>query len=457
MRTALTIGREPDNDLVINLPIVSGHHARLTWEGVPGQALLEDLGSSNGTAVGQLDRKVTRATIRQGETVYFGNHPMAAADLLGWVDPSLAPGLIFLGAEMFVGRDPSCQRVFDRPSISSRHARLRRNGSDIVLEDLGSSNGTFVNGRRVEGPTVVRPGDLIGLGVETFRLATSAPTVASTQRMDAIRPPITPQPLPTIAIDRNVPVAQAQVSSSASTWVHLAALMALLLQAPLLGILIGVLSGGPVSALSLLSLAALWLGLSAAVVGLMLDPRRLEAGANPGFWLSRSAILGAICVVGTALASLAIASLVGLKGSTGSMIGLASLASLVGLAVGSVIVLVAPSPSLAWGGLAVALVGLALLGGGPASLPRTAGLVNLASNVSPSRWAFEGLLVTEAQVRQAPAPALGGDNGDLAEAYFPAATDRMGPKADATALVAMLVGLFGVGAFLVGSTSETSR
>ena len=454
MRTALTIGREPDNDLVISLPIVSGHHARLTWEGVPGQALLEDLGSSNGTAVGQLDRKITLATIHQGETVYFGNHPMAAADLLGWIDPSLAPGLVFLGAEMFVGRDSSCQRVFDRPSVSGRHARLRRDGSNIVIEDLGSSNGTFINGRRVEGPTVVRPGDLVGLGVETFRLATSAPAVASTQRMDAIRPAITLRPLPTVAIHRGVPAAEASLPASASTWVHVAALMALLLQAPLIGILIGVLSGGPVVALSLLSLAAVWFGLSAAVVGLRLDPRRPEARTSPGFWLARSAILGTIGVVGTALASLAVASLVGLKGPAASLVGLTSLASLAGLAVGLLIVLMAPRPPLAWGGLAVALVALSLLGGGPVSLPRSVGVVRLASSVSPTRWAFEGLLVTEAEVRQAPAPALG---GDLAEAYFPAASDRMGPKADATALGAMLVGLIGLGAFLVGSTSGTSR
>ena len=172
MRTFLTIGREPDNDLVINLPIVSGHHARLTWEGKPGQAVLEDLGSSNGTSIGQLDKKITMATISASDTVYFGNHPVSGSDLLAWVDPSLAATLVLQGQEMLVGRDPSCHRVIDRATVSGRHARLRRSGGRIYLEDLGSSNGTFINGRRVEGSAEVREGDLIGFGVDSFRLAT---------------------------------------------------------------------------------------------------------------------------------------------------------------------------------------------------------------------------------------------------------------------------------------------
>jgi hypothetical protein len=48
----LRIGRDPDNDYVVDLSTVSGRHARIIWNGERGQAVIEDLGSSNGTALG---------------------------------------------------------------------------------------------------------------------------------------------------------------------------------------------------------------------------------------------------------------------------------------------------------------------------------------------------------------------------------------------------------------------
>lgn len=75
----LRIGREPDNDLVVNLPTGSGYHARVVWEGKPGEAVVEDLNSSNGTAVGSSDRKVTRSVFRAGDVIHLGSHPLPAA------------------------------------------------------------------------------------------------------------------------------------------------------------------------------------------------------------------------------------------------------------------------------------------------------------------------------------------------------------------------------------------
>ena len=452
MRTVLTIGREPDNDLVINLPIVSGHHARVTWEGVPGQALIEDLGSSNGMALGQIDRKVTRSTLTASDVVYLGNHPIPGSELLAWVDPSLAPSLLLHGAEMVVGRDPGCHRVIDRPTISGRHARFRRSGDRIILEDLGSSNGTFVNGRPVKEPTEVRFGDLIGLGVDSFRLATGSTPVASTQRMDAARPAITSRPTPTIQVEA---YPSAAGRSTAAGWVHPFTLVALLLQAPILAVAIGLLSVGVASASFLLSLAAVWFGLSTGAFGLLLDPKCPEGrpgAGRAGFWPSRLAILGGLCVGECLLAQVVASATGGLKGSGVGVFGLLVLASWVGLAAGALIVLLAPNRPVAWSSLGLALVALGLFGGGPGSLPRSAPVIRMASNAAPSRWAFEGLLVAESEVRPMPETT-----SDLAEAYFPAETDRMGPRADAMALASMLIGLLGVGAFLVTSSGGGGR
>lgn len=66
--------------------------------------------------------------------------------------------------ELFIGRDLSNDIVINDPEISRRHSRLFTQGNTFVLEDLGSTNGTFVNGQRLMGPNMLRPGDVITFG-----------------------------------------------------------------------------------------------------------------------------------------------------------------------------------------------------------------------------------------------------------------------------------------------------
>jgi predicted component of type VI protein secretion system len=66
--------------------------------------------------------------------------------------------------EIFLGRDLNNDIVINDPEISRRHSRLFLQGNSYVLEDLGSTNGTFVNGQRLMGPHVLRPGDVVTFG-----------------------------------------------------------------------------------------------------------------------------------------------------------------------------------------------------------------------------------------------------------------------------------------------------
>jgi hypothetical protein len=68
-----------------------------------------------------------------------------------------------------LGRSRQCEIVIEDPNVSRRHAELRPRGGSWVLTDLGSTNGSRVNGRNVEGPTVVKPGDEIELGTAAMR------------------------------------------------------------------------------------------------------------------------------------------------------------------------------------------------------------------------------------------------------------------------------------------------
>jgi hypothetical protein len=70
-----------------------------------------------------------------------------------------------LGDELTVGRGGGCGVVLpDDTFVSTVHARLFRRGSDLFVEDLGSRNGTFVNGKPVQSPTRIRRGDRVQFG-----------------------------------------------------------------------------------------------------------------------------------------------------------------------------------------------------------------------------------------------------------------------------------------------------
>ena len=69
-----------------------------------------------------------------------------------------------------LGRDITNDIVINDPEVSRHHCRLTQGAGGYTLEDLGSTNGTFVNGQRLTGPRPLSPGDMIGLG-ETVTLA----------------------------------------------------------------------------------------------------------------------------------------------------------------------------------------------------------------------------------------------------------------------------------------------
>ncbi|MEZ6195162.1 MAG: FHA domain-containing protein [Planctomycetota bacterium] len=83
----------------------------------------------------------------------------------------------FEKAEVTLGRHPRNDIVFDAQAdrlVSSRHARLVRRDDGIWIEDLGSSNGTFLNGRPLTRPTALSLGDELMLGPDGPRLAVSS-------------------------------------------------------------------------------------------------------------------------------------------------------------------------------------------------------------------------------------------------------------------------------------------
>jgi hypothetical protein len=89
------------------------------------------------------------------------------ARLRAWLAPRALPDLV--GARLVIGRSSACEIVLGDDTVSRHHAELRFEADRWILRDLGSSNGTYVNGRLVT-EAEVRAGDVIHLGGCRLRL-----------------------------------------------------------------------------------------------------------------------------------------------------------------------------------------------------------------------------------------------------------------------------------------------
>jgi len=169
----ITIGRDPASDVQIDVPTVSWNHARILVEN--GRATIEDLNSTNHTAIDRVENPVTRAPLDPRAAVYLGSYKISAAQLLAGKKVEIGEAAFhkvsFQGkTSMILGRDPQCDLPLEFPMVSWRHARLTRDANGILVEDLGSRNGTFVAGVRVSGKVLAKPGQEIGLGSYRFQL-----------------------------------------------------------------------------------------------------------------------------------------------------------------------------------------------------------------------------------------------------------------------------------------------
>ena len=80
------------------------------------------------------------------------------------------PRTFKLATSMIVGRAPECDVKLDDTYASQQHARLFGRQGGWYVEDLGSTNGTFVNDQRLAAPALVQPGDKIRVGTTMLEL-----------------------------------------------------------------------------------------------------------------------------------------------------------------------------------------------------------------------------------------------------------------------------------------------
>jgi FHA domain/Domain of unknown function (DUF1707) len=113
--------------------------------------LVADLGKSPGSGL-----DVGQAQLSKGARRHKGNY----------YPPLVLPSQ----AVLLVGRAPSCDFIVEDRTASRLHAVLVPIAGKWLISDHASTNGTFINGRRLAGAVFVRPGDRASFGLATYRL-----------------------------------------------------------------------------------------------------------------------------------------------------------------------------------------------------------------------------------------------------------------------------------------------
>ncbi len=200
------LGRSPECEVVIDpilFPKVSGLHARIE-PAAKGFALVHLSRNNktllNGVPIEQSAPLALGDTIRLGFTGptieilaleqtppsdRFGETVQADSYHLSLLRGSLPSQRFVVGAGGIIGRDSAAVRFpLDHPHVSRQHARLSVDSGNVVITDLGSSNGTFLNGLRLTRPVPLKPGDRIDVG--PFSLVFDGTALESTSRSNNI-------------------------------------------------------------------------------------------------------------------------------------------------------------------------------------------------------------------------------------------------------------------------------
>ena len=111
----------------------------------------------------------------EGTSIYAATNHGANGDseprLIVERAPGHTPGMEYdIGEGAVMGRGDQAEIRLEDPFASSRHARLLRQGGIVVLEDLGSTNGTFLGRNRVQAPTPISPGAPVRIGRTVLEL-----------------------------------------------------------------------------------------------------------------------------------------------------------------------------------------------------------------------------------------------------------------------------------------------
>lgn len=235
----LTIGRDKSNGLVIDDEGLSVFHAELRQD--DGKLFLWDSGSVNGTFLNG-EKVAQKAEVKAGDVIRFHLVEILITDpskgpapvlpvvkrdvekpaLPQWqlkaMSGAISGKMFLIDGTTVLGRDPGCDIIITGPHVSRRHAEISIRSGQLWMKDLGSSNGSFLNGKRSE-ESMLKHGDEVKFDAVIFKVVGPSEPVDSVDEADmtqfrpAIAPkPAAPAPAPAPVAKPAAPVAPAPVA-----------------------------------------------------------------------------------------------------------------------------------------------------------------------------------------------------------------------------------------------------
>jgi hypothetical protein len=148
----------------------------LLWVARSALKDLRGAGGGRSGGVGAGGAPIEGETIPPDATGLYSASTLGSADiahrapkLLVERAPGHDPGMIYdLDGDIVLGRGERAEIRLQDPFASSRHARVYEQGNIVVIEDLGSTNGTYLNEELLETPRPLHPGDRVRIGDSEF-------------------------------------------------------------------------------------------------------------------------------------------------------------------------------------------------------------------------------------------------------------------------------------------------
>lgn len=181
----VTVGRAADNQFVVNESTVSSHHAKFIISS--DSIILEDLNSSNGTFVN--GKRIDKTPIQSEDIIYLGKRLEFKIEYLNkFISKNISGNNennesdLLNKSYISIGRNDDNDLVIDNIKVSRYHAKIVKQDGRWIIEDLNSSNGTYVNGKKIKNREVTE-NDTILIGGVPLKLSHifTSPKIVNTE------------------------------------------------------------------------------------------------------------------------------------------------------------------------------------------------------------------------------------------------------------------------------------
>ena len=175
-KSRVSVGRSKKCDITIDSSSVSRIHASLEKD-EKGNFYIIDNDSTNGTFVnGQ--RIKEKKTIYKTDKIKTGKVLFTLLDRMGYLDKKAFESsnnkklieLLKKQSSVIIGRSNEADITIKDNIVSRKHARITKKGNRYILEDINSTNGVFVNGKKINGKKEISPSDEVRIGLALFKL-----------------------------------------------------------------------------------------------------------------------------------------------------------------------------------------------------------------------------------------------------------------------------------------------